>query len=194
MITVSPSRQAALALAYAELPEMDNGAVPAFRAFREETMRQLDCLGVDVIVTDSEPYASAASMMRDVRDSGRIRVLGTRVTGSHPFLTDDQNDAFRAVHDVLGHAAIRRGFDRHGEEAAYLQHRRWYSPLARLALTTETRGQNAALIASATFAPQKIAILPAEWQAVGALRPTTAGEFRSALAQARLFHAAGGLS
>jgi hypothetical protein len=88
-------------------------------------------------------------------------VLSTKTTGGHPFFSDDENDMFRAVHDVFGHAGTGRGFDRHGEEAAYQSHASMYSPLARMALATETRGQNAALITGGgQFAEQKVALLP----------------------------------
>jgi hypothetical protein len=62
-----------------------------------------------------------------------------------PF-SDDDNDAFRAVHDAFGHASTGRHFDRHGEEAAWRKHSQIYSPLARQAMTTETRGQSSTFI------------------------------------------------
>lgn len=195
---VSPSRQRQLAAAYSALPVFDADAVPAWRTFADETMRQLDGLmtrGLDVYVDDVDPYGSVAEMFDDVTINGRIRVLGTRVTGSHPVLTDDENDAFRAVHDVVGHFGTGRGFDRHGEEAAYQAHARWYSPWARRALATETRGQNAALIYSAdghTFDRQRIAILPAWALAADALVPTE-DEWAPTMIDAHRRHIAGGL-
>ena len=194
MISVSPSKLAAMPAAYAAMPTFDADALPAWQAFRDETRRQLDALmsvwGLDVLVDDTDPYASAAEMMDDVKINKRIRILGTHVTGGHPYLADDDNDAFRAVHDVVGHFGTGRGFDRHGEEAAYLQHARYYSPLARRALVTETRGQNAAMIASGgTFDVQRIAIMPAWCLAADALAPT-AEERDACLAEARAFHAA----
>lgn len=85
-------------------------------------------------------------------------------------LSDYDNDMFRAVHDAFGHAAIGCGFDEHGEEAAWLAHSYLYSPLARQALTTETRGQNCALIYGSHgegFPVQKIALLPEEFAELG---------------------------
>lgn len=191
MIAVSPSRQTAMATAYAAMPMFDRDAVPAWRAFRDETHRQLDELmraGLDVLVDDGDPYGSAAEMMDDVKINRRIRILGTHVTGGHPLLSDDDNDAFRAVHDVLGHYVTGRGFDRHGEEAAYQAHARRYSPLARRALVTETRGQNAAMINSGgQFQVQKIAMMPAWCLAADALQPTAA-EFHAAQAHAAALH------
>jgi hypothetical protein len=50
-------------------------------------------------------------------------------------------DRFRAVHDILGHARLRLGFDRDGEFAVGLSQERFHSPLARQALTTELHAQ-----------------------------------------------------
>lgn len=99
-------------------------------------------IGIDVEVTHEDPYPSSAAMAEDMRNNNRLRVFSTASTGGHSFFTDDQNDMFRAIHDAYGHAAIGRGFDRHGEEAAYLHHRQMFSPQSREALTSETRGQN----------------------------------------------------
>lgn len=174
---VGPSAHARIAAAYAELPEYDGAAVPAFHAFAQESLRQRDALiaaGFRIVVQDSDPYANAAAMFADVA-RGVIRVLSTASTGGHPILTNEENDAFRAVHDVFGHAATGRGFDRHGEEAAYRSHVRMFSPLAGLAMATETRGQNAALIArGGSFDVQRVAILPAWALADDATDPTDA--------------------
>jgi hypothetical protein len=52
------------------------------------------------------------------------------------------NDAFRFVHDFFGHSERGNGFGAVGEENAWDVHARMYTPLARRAMTTETRGQN----------------------------------------------------
>jgi len=156
---------------YEEAPEFDKSAIPHFRAMAEETKHQYDYLtrpksrgglGVDVTVTSTDPYKRARDMMADA-NSGKFSVLSTAQTGGHPFFTNDENDMFRAVHDFFGHAATGRGFDPHGEEAAFRSHYSMFSPLARPAMATETRGQNSALNFGSNpgaFAPQKIVTLP----------------------------------
>ena len=52
------------------------------------------------------------------------------------------NDLFRAVHDYYGHTELGNGFGVIGEEMAWQNHSRMFSPNARRAMTTETRGQN----------------------------------------------------
>jgi hypothetical protein len=61
-ITVSPSRQRELSAVYRALPLIDSSALPAWHAFREETLRQLDTLtraGIEVVIDDVDPYAAA---------------------------------------------------------------------------------------------------------------------------------------
>jgi len=55
------------------------------------------------------------------------------------------NDIFRFVHDVYGHGKGGVGFRAMGEENAYQSHAGMFSPLARRALASETRGQNSRL-------------------------------------------------
>jgi hypothetical protein len=52
------------------------------------------------------------------------------------------NDVFRIVHDYFGHFKEGNGFRAEGEENAWRSHSAMYSPLARRAMTSETRGQN----------------------------------------------------
>ena len=83
------------------------------------------------------------------------------------------NDIFRAVHDFYGHGKSGVGFRAMGEENAYQAHAGMYSPLARRALASETRGQNSWLnygpygetnrtagIDDTVFADQKTGLLP----------------------------------
>jgi hypothetical protein len=143
-----------VAQAYKRLPHFEEGAVPHFEAMRRETAQQYDYLtkprtagglGVNVQVTDSDPYKSPQEMVADITQNRQLKVFSTAMTGGHPFFTNEENDQFRAVHDAFGHAAIGRGFSRNGEEAAFHAHAQMYSPEALPALTTETRGQNSAL-------------------------------------------------
>lgn len=157
---------------YDQLPDFDPGAVPHFKAMKEETGRQFEFLtsarkhggmGINVDVTKENPYDDAPSMMRDLHENRHISVLSTASTGGHPYFSNDENDKFRAVHDTFGHAALGRGFDRHGEEAAFQAHSQMYSAYARRAMATETRGQNSAFISAGggdNFVPQKVALLP----------------------------------
>lgn len=175
-VTVDVARAHKIAGAYLDAPAHDPAALPAYVALRQEIRAQLafmiEKLGVRVEVCESDPYVTLSgapnsrAMRRDVRENRRIRVLSTAVTGSHPFLSDADNDAFRAVHDVLGHCHAGSDFSAGGEERAYRAHALLFSPLALQALATETRGQNSANnyggLPAGTYAEQKLCILP-DW-------------------------------
>lgn len=171
---------------YQAAPDFDHAALPHFHAMREEIGRQYDFMtaprhkggmGISVDIADSDPYTTSSgapnskAMMRDVHENSRIRVLPTSKTGAHPFFTDDENDQFRAVHDVFGHAGTGRNFSADGEEAAWRAHSAMFSRKARPAMTTETRGQNSVNnfggLAPGEFAVQKVAILGPTAHAIG---------------------------
>ena len=119
-----------------------------------------------------EPYANSTEMLDDVQNNQRLyyfktvnpkdqETFGTDISDydgeTHPLLktygepvpdakgTLHQqvvNDLFRAVHDYFGHTKEGFQFGPKGEENAWRVHSLMYSPSARRAMTTETRGQN----------------------------------------------------
>lgn len=178
-VVMPASASHALGAAYDRMPEFDKSAVPAYRALKEETGRQYDLmtrprakggLGLSVEVQHEDPYGADdvnkvfGEFRGDVVNNHRMKVLSTQATGGHPIFSNDDNDMFRAVHDVFGHLGSGRGVDFDGEEAAYQKHSRMYSPLARQALATETRGQNSALRLHGSFQDQKVGVLPEHMQ------------------------------
>lgn len=89
--------------------------------------------------------------------------------GFHPYMTPEQNDRFRAVHDFLAHAGGGNQFGAVGEENAYRVHASTLSPEALPALAAETRGQNSWVnfgpnahlpVKERPFAEQKAAAFP----------------------------------
>lgn len=150
--------------AYEKMPGYDEKAVPSFKHMGHEVAQQYDHLtgrmGIKVHSVDYDPYKNVHEMVGDLRNNKRIKVLSTEATGGHPFFSNEDNDKFRAVHDAFGHAATGRGFDAHGEEAAFAAHSQMFSPHARPAMTSETRGQNAFLHLNGEFGDQKIGLLP----------------------------------
>lgn len=208
---IPPSQTRAMGAVYDRLPDFDQRAVPAYNAMREETKRQFDHLtsprskggiGLNVEVTREDPYGfrgqkpasdysnyhwnSVMPEMRDdVQNNNRMKVYSSASTGGHPLMSDDENDMFRAVHDAYGHLGSGRGVDRHGEEAAYQKHSAMFTPLARGALATETRGQNSALhYNGGVFQDQKVALMPSRFQAPRNLQSLQFGEMGGAHKQA----------
>ena len=156
---------ARIAAEYDALPKTDPDARRAYWALRDEIRAQYKCLldaGYTFIFTSDDPYTSSAEMRDDVRRNKRLRVF----TGGeeHPFLGWD-NNLFRAVHDIFGHAAEGYEFGPRGEHNAWIHHSMMFSPLAQRALTTDTRGQNSWFNFGpkpGQFAEQKAALMP-EW-------------------------------
>jgi hypothetical protein len=92
-------------------------------------------------------YASSKHMRKDVLENGHLHVF--QGGHKHDFLHHvdrktelSQNEMFRAIHDAYGHALHGSGFGAKGEERAWNAHRQMFSPLAALAMSAETRGQN----------------------------------------------------
>jgi len=141
----------------------------AYSDLAEETLEQHKAIqegGYEIEIWEGEgdPYASSEEMISDIRDNKRMYVFSTEAGFGDSPITDKQrkqnkllqdsgmkdkngkpllyNDVFRFVHDFFGHSERGNGFGPIGEENAWDVHSRMYSPLARRAMTTETRGQN----------------------------------------------------
>ena len=139
----------------------------AYEAMAKETIDQykdfLDA-GFTVEINNEEPYANSQEMIDDLRNNNRIKIFSTESGFGDNKITKKQraenpllqksgykdvngkplliNDVFRAIHDFFGHAELGNSFGPKGEENAWNIHARMYSPIARRAMTTETRGQN----------------------------------------------------
>jgi hypothetical protein len=92
-------------------------------------------------------YHNSGEMLRDINLHGNMTVFrgGDRHEYLHhvdPATGLNENEMFRAVHDAYGHGIHGNPFGAKGEEIAYHTHAQMYSPLARIAASGETRGQN----------------------------------------------------
>ena len=141
----------------------------AYNAMANETVDQFKYLidnGYTVELYDgkTEPYKNSEEMLKDLRDNKHLYVFSTeegfgdtpiteKDRQENPLLKDSGftdkngkklliNDAFRFVHDIFGHGERGNSFGAKGEENAWDVQSRMYSPEARRAMTTETRGQN----------------------------------------------------
>lgn len=205
-----PERARLIASAY-DMMQHDpaNPAVRrAYDAMIQETLDQYNMLkgsGIDFKFLREgmdDPYARSPALgYQDLVENGRLWVFPTDFgfgsnaafdAATNPLLArvgriGDKpdavaNDAFRAVHDAFGHFGPGNPFFRApGEERAWAEHSRMYSPDARGAMTSETRGQNSwlnfgpfaernrtALGADTVFADQKTGLLdPWAWETEG---------------------------
>jgi hypothetical protein len=92
-------------------------------------------------------YPTSREMLHDLHNNHHLFVF--QGGDPHEMLNDHDprtgltgNEKFRAVHDAFGHGILGNTFGPQGEERAWGVHSHMYSPLARLAMSTETRGQN----------------------------------------------------
>jgi hypothetical protein len=145
----------------------DPEVAAAYGALAKETIDQYNAFldaGYTVEINNEEPYANSQEMIDDLRNNKRIKIFSTesgfgdtpitpKQRKENPLLATTKfkdvngqpmlvNDLFRAVHDFYGHAELGNSFGAKGEENAWNVHARMFSPLARRAMTTETRGQN----------------------------------------------------
>lgn len=173
----------------------------AYQALIVETVAQWQAIkatGLKVEFIDfaktGDPYAATPRMaILDVVENNHLWVFPTDdgfgstdtefpgnplLEMSGEFIGDRElayNDVFRIVHDYFGHIKDGNGFRADGEENAFQSHAAMYSPLARRAMTVETRGQNSwvnfgpkadfnrtASAGETKYADQKIGLLP-EW-------------------------------
>lgn len=157
-LQVDPVRGHATHLAYRDAMNSSNPETPGLRdsyaSMAEHAGRQYahmtspveqGGMGIKHEVVPHDPYATPNDMADDIAHNRRLQTFASASTGDHEYFSPEQNDQFRAVHDMFGHAALGRGFSRHGEEAAYRSHRQMFPESAHAALATETRGQNSYL-------------------------------------------------
>lgn len=201
---VDPDRARRIADEYDRMPhDPGNPEVrAAYDAMIAETVAQYRAIldtGLQIEFIDyaktGDPYAASPRLaIQDVIENNHLWVFSTADGfGSNEAFTPDQNpllrdtgfaisgkpalanDLFRVVHDYFGHIKNGVGFRADGEENAWRAHSAMYSPLARRAMTSETRGQNSwvnfgpqagknkgASAANTVYADQKTGLLP-EW-------------------------------
>ena len=141
-------------------------------------------LGIKIEFVDYDPYnvkgvPNSANMIKDVLENKRLLVRSSKIDPPHPLMSNEENDIFRAVHEFFGHAASGSTFRASGEEAAWVSHSSMFSPEARRAMTTETRGQNSFYNyfdpTNKNFAEQKAALFPQEFVELPTAREIAAG-------------------
>lgn len=196
---VDPARAAKVATEYEMMKHdpSDPLVQKAYAALIDETLAQFETILDTGITFDfikgEDPYKESPRLaILDIKENNHLWVFSTRDGfGSNaefdpkdnPLLAETKyeingqkllaNDVFRIVHDYFGHAKTGVGFRASGEENAWQSHAAMYSPLARRAMTTETRGQNSwvnygphgetnrtASTEDTVFADQKTGLLP----------------------------------
>jgi hypothetical protein len=121
----------------------------SYKQLEKETVDQFRALPIKMSFHKQGEgnYLDSAEMIKDAHLHNHLFVF--KGGDPHEFLGQvdpttglSSNDMFRAVHDYFGHAVKGNSFGPIGEEVAWASHSQMYSPLARIAMTSETRGQN----------------------------------------------------
>ncbi len=120
----------------------------AYAAFRIEVRAQFEALEtagfrIEPWTKAGQPYANSSEMLRDVREHKHLYFFRTSEGNPpHALLQAEDNNRFRAVHDIFGHAMRGNQFGPQGETNAFRDHHQMFTRQARKAMTTETIGQN----------------------------------------------------
>lgn len=171
IVRLNPEKSFKIGMAYDSMKhEPFNPLVrKAYEAMAKETLEQYQAIidagyKAEMHYEQEEPYANSRDAIKDIRENKRLRVLATDLNFGDRTVKDSDikenpllalsvykdvngrqmrvNDVFRFVHDFFGHSERGNGFGPIGEENAWDVHARMYSPLARRAMTSGTRGQN----------------------------------------------------
>ena len=197
---IDPAFSRRLAQAYEDMKSdpADPLVKEAYDAMIRETLAQwqeIKKTGLKVeFITGDDPYGNPRNAILDVVNNNHLWVYPTEsgfgtegddTDRANPLLAPTgetisgrpalANDIFRIVHDYFGHIKDGIGFRAEGEENSWQSHAAMYTPLARRAMTSETRGQNSwvnfgphaeanktASGADTVYAPQKFGLMP-EW-------------------------------
>lgn len=127
-------------------------------------------LHVEPFLDDFVPYKDSQEMMEDVRGNHHMWVYDGGE--DHALMTRRETFIFRAAHDAFGHSALGMEFGPRGENGAWIEHCKMFSPSARRAMSSESRGQSSYVNAGPyshlparerPFAEQKAILMPLKW-------------------------------
>jgi hypothetical protein len=134
-----------------------------FREFAKVNAELFKLIPFRVEFTETDSYQSAKEMRERVIKEKVIYIF-TGYSG-HPFLSHDENNISRAVHDVWAHLVCGCPFSFKGEFNAYLTQRKHYPSWTWNVLFTEIPAQTAAFYHCGDFPdiPQRAFISPVQW-------------------------------
>lgn len=135
----------------------------SYESLAKEVKREYEAISKEITIeyhSGEHNYASSDAMREDAEKNHHLWVYegGER----HEFLGDTDpttgrtyNEMFRAIHDYFGHVVTGASFGPKGEEQAWASHVQMMPQLAKIAMTSETRGQNSFV----NYSPTNIEVL-----------------------------------
>lgn len=135
----------------------------AFREIAEINRQLFELIPYDVVFTYKDMYSSASEMRSRVMEENTIYIY-TGWSG-HPFLSQEENNIGRAVHDVLAHMVCGCPFTFEGEFTAYLEQKKYYPEWVHEVLFAEIPAQTAAYYANGNSHEfsQRAIMAPSHW-------------------------------
>jgi hypothetical protein len=144
------------------LSEESEFVAEAFKTISAINRQLFDSIPVKVNFTEKDPYITSKEMRQAVIDTGEINIY-TGWSG-HPFLTFEQNNISRAVHDVFAHLVCGCPFTFEGEYTSYLEQRKYYPEWTWKVLFAEIPAQTCAYYYKGGFSYNQRAIeAPDKW-------------------------------
>jgi hypothetical protein len=176
-----------------KLPKIDPEEVWRWEALIAHDARMLPRVTgkIDVQFVDHDPYKNQRELMFDIIVNKRMQVYQTQddggQEGSHPGMSNRENDVFRAVHDYIGHFGPnaqkvgdyiaqhnikdkndpefkklrfeRNSFTVRGEMNTFVTHARLAPPESVPALFTEIVGQICTYFVTNNYTVNKVAVI-----------------------------------
>lgn len=134
----------------------------AFNEMNKVNLELFNKIPYTVEFTDKDLYMNAREMRKEVLETGVIKIYNG--WSGHPFLTQDENNIGRAVHDVWAHLVCGCPFSFQGEYNAYLEQRRHYPEVTWRVMFAEIIGQTSAYYYKNDFSYEQRAFeAPSEW-------------------------------
>lgn len=128
--------------------------IKAYNQFKRELIAQYREIKkhIKIEFTEFDPYKTSKELFHDIENNKRMKVF---TGGEYHSTLKGINKIFRAVHDIFGHYISYNSFSPSGEYRAYCHHKQMFSPLARVALFTESMGQVCYYSINKKYAKQK---------------------------------------
>lgn len=133
-----------------------------FEDMNKVNLELFNMIPYKVEFTEDDLYTSAVDMRRAVLETGIIKIYSG--WSGHPYLTQDENNIGRAVHDVWAHLVCGCPFNFQGEYNAYLEQRKYYPESTWRVMFAEILGQTSAYYYKNDFTYEQRAFeAPSEW-------------------------------
>lgn len=142
--------------------EEDKFVEEAYRTITAINKRLFEAIPFPVVFTSVDPYKTAKEMRERVMKEKVIYIYTE--FGGHPYLSQEENNIGRAVHDVFAHLVCGCPFTFVGEYNAYLEQREYYPEWVWGVLFAEIPAQTCAYYYKGSFDYDQRAIeAPRHW-------------------------------